>query len=381
MSLENIFITSNRIIYQRDRTQGELETEVLPEILYHSNFESTDFPVELIDSVFSKFDYRLGSRVNFVLDSSFVTLRFFVLPVVSKSKIRNILEFELENSTIFDLSEVDFDFIITKQTEENLFLRVYIVRKDIRVTINEICKSHSLQLGNILPLSELIYLSEVESNDAKDFVYLFSEFENSKIFLVQNYIFMDLSVIDHDIDFEQNKALFNDFLLNRLNSRIKLLQLEHHDLDNVLINKELLGKLEINTSNEIQFVESEIQFDETNIIHFDQAIKNNGLISKDLKKVFKAKNYFLQSISSYKKEFIFTAVSFSILIVFTLAQIFTQFILRDAEIEKLEHEFDRLISKKLSKGVSKSNALYILEKQGKELQEKSKYQKEFIKTK
>ncbi|MBT4526413.1 MAG: hypothetical protein HOC24_07675 [Deltaproteobacteria bacterium] len=310
-----------------------------------------------LKNLLSQIDHLELYKINIIPDQHYILYSYLKLPLISKRKISNILQHELGNHLINDLSEYRYDYIIKIDKEQSCIeCGVYFIKKDLIESILAIAKAYSVELAGIYPLNHLIsqnYIDEHQiQNDSRIYVYLIEKY--AKLFVYHKGFLSGYATI-----FCKSSNI--DDLINIINQKITAIVLHENQIEFTRVDSSHPDILSENNDSDIVYpTDPPLTFDQlppTDYRLFNQCFQPGALPKFNL---LKSNIMIFKELKKYSKRLIVTASLFFICLMLYLTNIGFNIYSGKQVNGQLEAKYTQLINKYLPKGTSKINAVYVL---------------------
>ena len=354
MQLHNILITdNNRFPISRNSSQNN---SVL-------SLDGDNISARLTDFL-SSGQLSRGTSVNLVLDQTFIRYQYFSFPLISSRKIRNILQFELEDTLLKGTEEYVTNYNTQSNKKSGITeTGVFIIEKLLLEELISIFKMFSLELRSVSSLENLMDLAYHESTGDLEnniVVELETSQRSARFFTYKSGFLTGISAIPLlQVADEADAALTDHQFVNLLNQKVNAIRLDEAEYHDVTISggdENSIGLVDQQFSlNSAQTLSqkgndqrkekagTEIRLDHPRRINL---IKSNILILQELKK--------------YSRSLYATAGILLVGLSFFVAAVAYRGYNDHIAIKALEKRLDNTISKYLPRGTSKTNALQIV---------------------
>ena len=355
MQLINIYLSKTEIGYYLPDSSERWRSINLPAAPSGLKDDITVF--EVFKNLLSQIDHLESIKINIILDQHYVLYSYLKLPLISKRKISNILQHELGNHLINDLSEYRYDYMIKIDKEQSsIECGVYFIKKDFIESILAIAKSYSVELAGIYPLNHLIsqnYLDEHQShNDSRIYIHLVEKY--AKLFVYHQGFLSGYATI-----FCESPNL--DDLINNINQKIKAIVLHENQIEFTRVDSSLPDIISENDASDIVCSsDSPLTFDQlppTDYRPFNRCFQPGALPKFNL---LKSNTLVFKELKKYSKRLLVTASLFFIFMMLYLTNVGFNIYSSMQVNGQLEGRYTQLIDNYLPKGTSKINAVYIL---------------------
>ena len=355
MQAINIYLTKTEIGYYLPDSTENWNSVTLETEQSESNRELSAF--EGFNKLLNQIDHPESYKINIIPDQHYILYSYLKLPLISKRKIPNVLQHELGNHLINDISDYHYDYMI-KINKEQSFIEcgVYFIKKDLVKSLFAIAKTFSVEIAGIYPLNHFIsqqYLNSHQvKNDSRIYVHL-NEVSTKLFVYHQGFLSGYATIFDEHSKF--------DDLLNSINQKITAIVIFENQIDFAKVDTSHPEILAENEESEIVFlVEPPLTSDQmpkADYRSFNQFfnqgappkfnfLKTNLLIFKELKK--------------YSKKLMFSTALFFLCVMAYLSSVGYDIYLNNQINQQLDSKYTKLINTYLPKGTSKINATYIL---------------------
>ncbi|MGK0288806.1 MAG: hypothetical protein ACI86H_000227 [bacterium] len=360
MSISNIYVTAEKIYYHLPQSPSHSIDLLTLEIGSKSLFETLEIVTEELS----------GNRVNFILDHSYTQSRFFTLPAQNKAKIKQILAFELGNTLLEESGDFSFDFQFQKFNETSQIC-AYSLSNKLKNQFVQLQKDHQLEILHIYSLTNLMNALNVHNeNLPKNGIFLDCYEASAKIFLYKNSFLSGFSEIHLPIHSENS----NQQIQSLLNQRISSIQFEE-DIDEVIFDTQLEDIMTYSSTNGVDLKSVPLVSNHQFLLDLNSAILNRTL--KGVINLFKVENPIFVEVVKNKKSLVTSLGLTFILLLFYIFGVSYNIISESQKFSQVQNKYQQLIQENLPAGISKANALYILEEQAKKLRIRWKEQEKF----
>ncbi|PCI30629.1 MAG: hypothetical protein COB67_01380 [SAR324 cluster bacterium] len=336
---------------------------------------SSDF-IDQVFTVFTEKSDLKGTKVSFVLDRSFLTPFYFSFPLITKRKVDNILRFELENALLYSASEYYFDYYHRRDKEiARTQVGGYAIKKDLLHALVEKVQTAGGEIQWFLALNNLLDLHLQEKSTPQDCLSILWEKDIARFFVYRKGFLVGFSSVEIKSNGEQEKDLV--LFQREVNQKVASILLTETEIEECLwdtqeglpVHQEEQGRLEILPTA----TETWPQFS----VNLEELFSPSLLSSKKRINLFQPNLLIFEDLKKYAKGLMLSAGILLACIGLYMGSLGYEIFQLQERQKVLNQAYERRVSQYLPKGVSRSNAIYVLKERLKGEQEKQQLAKRF----
>ncbi|MDH5560031.1 MAG: hypothetical protein OEY59_04160 [Deltaproteobacteria bacterium] len=333
-----------------------------------------DSLTELVKSLRLSSDYK----VNFVLDHHFLGYHYFCFPPISSRKVKQVLEFELQNQVIEELDTYFYSHHIKVSKElSRTEIGVYSAGKEIVSQIISACKEASIEVGSVTPLCNLIDLSYREKITPDNQIYICIDEDAARIFVYQEEFLTGISYVDHPGGLK-NDASFAG-VIDSINQKIDMIRVESKKRFDIRLHHGLIDFVKVTENEELEYIKQEVTEDpDSEQMDNDRGMTLPSVVNEKLFQssvlrspqrinLFKSGLFLIKEAKKYLREIIVTGGIIAACLVLYFGSVGYMIIKDSSKFDELDRKYSIAIKKYLPPGTSKKNAATILRDKTKEI--------------
>ncbi len=356
MQLINIFITKRKIAAFSD----EAVIQVNSYSLIDSNGQKIP-PLTGLATFFQQSEINDNYKVNFFFDQDILVYHHIRLPLVNKSRIAKILEFELDQVMLYDVDEYYYDYCLNIDKELlTSDIGVYAIRKEFCDDLLQLCRGEKFEVHWILSINNLIDIQFCAEFNPNNELYLQIEPKCAKLFVYQNGFFTDYSTVINPSDQSPPNQSISQEYIGLINQKITAILLVNRNIDRITLNTACRSLVKIGDSHLLERVDD--LPDDCFLTVFDESMLLGDSLLNHQRRINLLKSSFplIKEIKkNYKKVVATVAILAGCVVIYMISWGYNLY-MDNQQYNHLEQEYAGLISQYLPKGTSKSNAEYIL---------------------
>ena len=317
-----------------------------------------------------------GTGINLILDQQYIRYHYFYLPYIPKRKVRQILQFELDDTLLKGSADYHFNFTIRSQKgTETTESGVYAIEKSILDNLVALFREFNLELRCLSSLENLLDLSLAENNIPENQIHveICPGHQQAKLFIYRNSFLIGVSAVRGLLP---SQTTSNDIdalpLIDQINQKTGTIKLAEPDISLISLNNSFAEGLSIHSEGELIATDNyqpSIHPTLDEIQNFYSSIrpdhpKRINLINTNI--------FLFQELKKHTRPLALTVgILFLSLIIYSAAMLYGSFY-DQRYFEHLESMLGKTASQYLPNGISPTNAVYILKERIESLQAEKK---------
>ncbi|MBU2514467.1 hypothetical protein KJ966_24295 [bacterium] len=357
----NLFLTKHNICYQ------SIDLSIDKTIFYFDDASSD--PLVQLNDLISELNLPRSVTLNLILDHSFVGLYCFTLPPVSRRRIDKILGFELSDALLEDVDEYFFDYRHFTIKDKETRVSVYTVKKNIVNRIIQICRAQGLEIRSISSIVDLLNQKIKKKYAPDNDIVIVSDRFYTYLFTYKGSFLCGVSSLKVTEDKEKDSE--------NLNTKLKSIGIQNNEINNIIIDDYINSEFELDDQNSIRILDHSLE--KLPDSHFSQITEVPLITLANRINLLKSNFFLLKELKKHTGKIILSSFVIGVCVLIYISSIIYENIANNKKYKELEEQYNETINRYLPKGVSKSNAVYILQTQVNELKEQQKKNQRFKK--
>ncbi|NQU64991.1 MAG: hypothetical protein HQ517_12035 [SAR324 cluster bacterium] len=354
MQLHNILITNSTPL---PPSTGALQNNSEPEL------EGKDITTRLTEYLKAN-EIPKGTGINLILDQANIRYQYFRLPHISARKIRQVLQFELED-TLLKESE---NYVYSHSTQSfrdsgTTDAGVYLMEKDLLDELVLIFKKFNLELRGVASLENLMDLALREKSPQGNRIHIEigDRGKSARIFIYRNGALIGLSSLSTiQVVADNTEETVCQHFLDQINQKINAIRLAEIDIKDLFVHGKPSDRIRITEQQELI-----INDDYRQKQGFENGDPVENLLETRLDhprriNLIKSNTIVVQELKKHTRSLIVTASIFFLgLVLYITATAYRGFYDKQY-YDGLDKLLNQTVEKYLPKGTSKANAVYVI---------------------
>jgi hypothetical protein len=326
--------------------------------------------LKTIQDVFTKNEIKAGSRIYYILDHCWINPRFFNFPIMKRSDVKQILEFEIASTLTGEKQEYLFDFNQRKNSQ-GTHITAFCIEQVVSALLYEESYKRKLEVRSVSSWINLVDLNHRKDNSSftANHIYLHLTKFGVYILTYSDSCLIDVScrsLTEHDDPYEFPYC-FTTFIRQLLRS----IQIVHRTIRDIKLNDfaECYFYIENNILYPLEQTGESI----------DNGINTIEIHVKSKEKINLSGSHskLLEGLKKNKKKGLYLAYLLGCLCLLYLFNMGLTIVNVRDKLGSLNTEYNSLLQKNLPKGTSKANASYILQEKVTKLRKEYHRKNEF----